>query len=173
MEKPILIASDGTSGSTGAICLGTALAKSKGCPLEILVVQEPLPLFGFGEMAAVPDGYPLLQTTQAEDLRAAVTRQVTELCGEDLPVAVEIGTPALCTVERAREIGASLIVMGAGPHFAMDRWLRSETGLRVIRLAHIPVLLVPQLTRTPPRSALVAVDFSRFVQLWYGRVQQP
>ena len=78
------------------------------------------------------------------------------------PVVAEIGPAAAAIVQHARKIGAELIIAGSGPHFATDWWLRSETALNVVRLAHLPVLLVPPLVREPPQSALAAVDFSEF-----------
>jgi nucleotide-binding universal stress UspA family protein len=163
MDGPILIASDGSPGSEGALGLGIALARAKQRRLEILTVMEPLPLYGLGELPAIPQGYSLLQSLAAEDLRSAVTRQIAKIDPEgSWPVVAEIGPAAAAIVQHARKIGAELIIAGSGPHFATDWWLRSETALNVVRLAHLPVLLVPPLVREPPQSALAAVDFSEF-----------
>jgi nucleotide-binding universal stress UspA family protein len=53
-------------------------------------------------------------------------------------------------------------VLGPGRHALADRLFGSETALRVMRLAHVPVLAVPAEARELPRSAVVAVDFSEF-----------
>jgi nucleotide-binding universal stress UspA family protein len=62
----------------------------------------------------------------------------------------------------AEDLGASLIIIGLGRHGSLDRLFGRETALQVVRLAHIPVLLVPADSDTLPNSALLAVDFSTF-----------
>jgi nucleotide-binding universal stress UspA family protein len=57
---------------------------------------------------------------------------------------------------------ATLIVLGLGRHAVVDRWFGSETALRTMRLAHVPVLAVPAGARTLPKLAVAAVDFSEF-----------
>lgn len=163
MDRPILVASDGSPGSEGALRLGIALARSKQLRLEVITVFEPFPLYGLGELPAIPEGYPLLQSLAAEDLKNAVVRQIAKLDPKgSWPVIADVGPAAVAIVKHARRIGAELIVTGSGPHSAMDRWLRTETSLKVVRLAQSPVLLVPELSRELPKSALAAVDFSEF-----------
>jgi nucleotide-binding universal stress UspA family protein len=61
----------------------------------------------------------------------------------------------------AEDQTSELIVMGLRPHAFLDRVLRDEATLAVMRHASVPVLAVtPTLTRLP-RSIAVAVDFSR------------
>jgi nucleotide-binding universal stress UspA family protein len=78
------------------------------------------------------------------------------------PITVEIGAPSLAIVRRAQACSASLIVMGLGRHARADRWFGTETALRVMRLAHVPVLAVPADAASLPDQAVAAVDVTEF-----------
>jgi nucleotide-binding universal stress UspA family protein len=163
MDRPILVATDGSPGSAGALRFAFALGEARHQPVEVLTVAEPLPIYGFDPLGSVPAGYPLLQHGLEEDLLNAVKEQVRKLEGkEDWPVKVTVGSPAFSIAEEARLSDAELIVVGSGPHGLMDRWLRSEVSLKVVQLANVPVVLVPELSGNLPMSGLAGVDFSEF-----------
>jgi len=63
-------------------------------------------------------------------------------------------------VDRARETGASLILLGLGAHGVGARLSQRETALRVIRAAGRPVLALPSDAWGVPHSVLVALDFT-------------
>ena len=76
MNRPILVASDGTSGSDGALRFATAVAQVTSRPLEVLAVQEPVALQVFSELPSIPQGYSLQQSLDADDLRTAVAKRL-------------------------------------------------------------------------------------------------
>jgi nucleotide-binding universal stress UspA family protein len=76
-------------------------------------------------------------------------------------VQVRIGQVAASIVEAAREMGASLVVLGLGKHRPIDRLLGDEIAAQVARRASIPVLAVPFDAKAPLRRAVVGMDFSR------------
>jgi nucleotide-binding universal stress UspA family protein len=163
MGGPIIIATDGSPGSNGAILVGFELARARGVEAEVVTVMPPPPPVMYAELAAVPEAYTMLQTTGVEDLRTSVQAQIDELQPGARPtIMAEVGAPAFTISEHARLREASLIVVGTGPRTAVERWLRSDTAVRVVQLAGSPVLLVPQTARQQPSSALVAIDFSDF-----------
>jgi universal stress protein E len=164
MKGPIVLATDGTTQSLGAARLALALAERDGCAVEVLTVAEPVPPYAAGYAWAGPAVYVGFDGMQAEQLRSAVERQVRALGGaaERWPVRVEIGSPARAIAAAAAARGAELLVLGLGQHHAVDRWLGRETALDVVRLAHCPVLAVPEDATGLPASALVATDFSAF-----------
>lgn len=165
MNGPILIASDGGGSSKGALRVGLSLARASQRDAEVVVVLQPFfPRYGISGLAPFPEGYALYESVEADALRQAVTRQL-ESIGEEaahLPVSVELGSPAPAIVRRARAIGAGLIVVGAGQHAPLDRWLGDETALKVGRLSSVPVLAVPTTATDLPTRALVAMDFSEY-----------
>lgn len=162
MSGPILVASDGSRGSEGALRTGLALAREQGRDVEVVAVLQPFPRYPVGGLAPFPEGYALYETIQAESLKLAVSEQLRGL-GDDAagwPMSVEVGNPAATIARHAHERGAGLIVVGAGQRVPLDRWLGNETALKVVRLATVPVLVVPHTAADLPRRALVATDFS-------------
>jgi nucleotide-binding universal stress UspA family protein len=163
VDGPVLIATDGSPGSTGALKLGIAIARSRSVPAEVLSVLEPRVPVVYGELAAVPEAYSMLEGVQSEELRTAVSAQVAEIDpSADVKISIEVGSPARTIAEFAGRRKASLIVVGSGPRSAVEQWLRSDTSAKIIQLATTPVLIVPESTREVPATALVAVDFSEY-----------
>jgi nucleotide-binding universal stress UspA family protein len=164
MSMRIIVATDGTDGALGALHIADDLAKLHGASVEVVSVVEPLPVHSvvYAETMAMAKrdleeaGLMAMQRTVRETVGAVVDDPGT------WPVTVEIGAPAPTIVRLARDRGATLIVLGLGRHAVADRWFGSETALRVVRLAHVPVLAVPAGTRTLPERAVAAVDFSTF-----------
>jgi nucleotide-binding universal stress UspA family protein len=160
----VLVATDGSPASSGALKVAKALAaRYHGSTAVIAVVERP-PVFEdvIGEAFGITSEE--LTQEAVESTRAQVLSQIAEL---ELPepawrLAVVAGTPAPSIVARAREVGASLIVLGLGRHSLYDRVLGTETALKVMALSDVPVLAVPATGDQLPRTAVVAVDFSEF-----------
>jgi len=77
------------------------------------------------------------------------------------PLQLATGTPAEAICREAHYRAAGMIVMGLRHHDTLDRVLREETTLLVVRRGGIPVLAVTPLLADLPRRVVVAVDFSR------------
>jgi nucleotide-binding universal stress UspA family protein len=163
METRILVATDGSDAALGALRLASALAERQGGTVEVAVVVEPFPAIRspVGELVGMTP----------RELEVAAVQAAREVVGDQLaalrldaawPITAELGSPAPSIVRLAQATHASLIVLGLGRHALADRLFGSETALRVMRLAHVPVLAVPADARELPRSAVVAVDFSDF-----------
>jgi nucleotide-binding universal stress UspA family protein len=161
----ILLATDGKEASYGAIQMAVGLERELGAPVRVVRALQPAPVFG-------PASSPLhilpVAPVVEELTRAAMaeTQHLLARAGPEAsrwPVAVELGPVPLMIVSAADAEETSLIVLGAGRHERIDRWFGTETALRVMQLAHVPVLAVPQVAGARvPRKALVAVDFSSF-----------
>jgi nucleotide-binding universal stress UspA family protein len=163
MNAPILVATDGTPGAAGALRMARTLARRDGRPVTVLAALQPVTLTG---SAAYPllAGEARLEEAQLDLLRGSVEAQVREVCGAacDWSIEIEIGSPPMSIVRRAAEVQAGLIVMGLGRHTAADRWLGTETVLKVIQLSHVPVLAAHQNAEGLPGRCVVATDFSEF-----------
>ena len=118
-------------------------------PLELLANEPPLIPASLQEE---------LRTSREERVRACLAEVVER--GRGWEVDVEHGDPAGSIARRAREVDASLIVMGIGRHHPIDRIIGAEMTLRVIRQANCPVFaVVGELTKCPV-EVVVATDFS-------------
>lgn len=164
MDRKLLVATDGSAGAMGSLHLALALARRGMEPALVLAVQEPLPLYDVATTAAMADMQLALERAASHQLRALVETQLQEIGDEAAgwEVTVEVGSPAAAIADSARERGVATIVLGLGRHAAADRWFGGETALRVMQLAHVPVLAVHPDARALPHRALVAEDFSEF-----------
>ena len=154
------VATDGTHDSDGAVRVGHALAERDGVNADLFSVVEPPPFVDL-------DGTPVPDTDQlvaiAREARATMLfgqRDRTHPGIHEWPFTLGVGPRVETIVERARETGASLILLGLGAHGVGARLSLRETALRVIRTASKPVLAVPSDAWGVPHSALVATDFT-------------
>jgi nucleotide-binding universal stress UspA family protein len=128
--RVILVASDGSPGSWGAVRTASRLAGARGSELRVVYV---------------PDGHPERYRALFKQL-AAIERDIGSVPAfTDVP-----GDPARRIVEAAEESEASLIVVG-------KRGLRGIRGLgsvseRIVHRARCSVLM------TPPAPALASLD---------------
>jgi nucleotide-binding universal stress UspA family protein len=166
MKPPILLATDGTEGSRGAVRVARELAARQERQVVVVSVIEPALLYGPSSSYPVFLADPTLEEAQRQIRESSVQSQID--CDHELPPAwdleILLGSTAPAIVRKAAECGADLIVLGLGRHSAVDRWLGSETALKVVHLSHLPVLAVSADTETLPRRVLVGVDFSEFSQ---------
>jgi nucleotide-binding universal stress UspA family protein len=154
----ILMATDGTDRSDGALRVAAARAQNTGATLELITVIQSEQILGaesvyFGEAET-------LQRWTAR--RKEIEAQVSRVLGRDtiLNITVFEGNAAFTISRVAIERRASLVVVGLGRHLIAQRLFSDETALQLARIARVPVLAVPAATEGAPRYAVVAIDFS-------------
>ncbi len=162
MSRPILVATDGSEQSSGALRAARKLEMRKGWKVRAVAVVEPIPVFDTGFGASLPEAR--IRDERRRALRERAAGQIEDL-GVD-PGAWELevmeGPAARRIVEAAASLDARAILVGIGRHGAVERLLGAETVLKLARLAHRPVLALPGDADDVPRRAVVAVDFSSF-----------
>ena len=154
----ILMATDGTERSDGALRVAAARAEATGATLELVTVVQPEPLLATDDMTFGEADILRRFTT----CRTHVEQQVVRVLGHDVILSITAleGNPAYTISRIAIERRASLVVVGLGRHLVADRIFSDETALQLARIARIPVLAVPTNACTAPRHAVVAIDFS-------------
>ena len=156
----LLVASDATGDSDGAVRVGLALARRDGVKADVFSVVE-VPSIADLEGVPVPDLEQLVEI--AVDERGALLlaqRDRTHPGIHEWPYEIGVGPRVDTILDRARITGASFILLGLGAHGLGARLSMRETALRVIRAAGLPVLALPSDAWGVPHSALVAVDFT-------------
>lgn len=148
--KTILMATDLSSRSAMALPRAVRLAVERGAALIVQhVVDESLP----EQMQDV------LKTGAEEILR----NQIAAVPGHetiDRGIVVASGRPSADILRHAAEAAADLIVLGARPKAGLKDAFRGTTAERVIRAAHVPVLVVKTEAKESYRRVLVGTDFS-------------
>lgn len=154
----ILMATDGTERSDGALRVAAARAKETGATLELMIVLQSDPIFGAQDLSF--DDHEMLRRWTLS--RKAVEGQVERVLGRDAIISITVlsGHPAYTISRVAIERHAALIVVGLGRHHMTQRLLGNETALELARIARVPVLAVPTTSDAVPRHAVVAIDFS-------------
>jgi nucleotide-binding universal stress UspA family protein len=161
MDRRMLVATNGEPGSMGALRVALALA-SRGANAPLVVtVQEPVTIYDMMAVGGMTQEKLDVEKVISGQLRATVEAQLREAGADvaDWEIRVEVGSPAAVIADAARYYGIDLILLGLGRHGLPERWLGGETALRVMQLAHVPVLAVHPEAAVLPQRALVADDF--------------
>jgi nucleotide-binding universal stress UspA family protein len=153
----LLVASDGTQRSDGAVRVALARAAATNAALEVLTVAK-------WEPPGSPDGMVLwqeLNQARRGTQRRAVEAQLERISGKPRVHGVTVldGNPAFTISRVAVERRAALVVVGLGRHALTDRLFSDETALQLARICRVPVLAVPEHAVGNAWHAVVAVDF--------------
>ena len=153
----IVVATDGTPRSDGAVRIALARADSGHAALEVVTVTR-------WEPVAMPEGMFAWQEEFAErrdDQRRAVEAQLERVTGRPRThaVTVLVGNPAHTISRVAIERHAALVVVGLGRRGLADRLFGDETAVQLARISRVPVLAVPEEAQPERWHAVVAVDF--------------
>jgi nucleotide-binding universal stress UspA family protein len=164
LTGPLLVATDGTGSDEGAFRVAEVIAQEHGLSVHAVSVVEPVasmwaPVDGL--LAALP---PVLSDGTRTQMRLTAVRDRVRNAvrtGSQWQITARVGPLASTIVAAAREIDASLIIMGLGRHRPVDRLLGNEVAAQVVRRSAIPVLAVPSDAKAALRRTVVGVDFSR------------
>jgi len=156
----VLVATDGTESSDGAVRAAAMYARHSGASVTVLAVTEGLPLVAadYGILIPPVDEPPARRAALLERVRNEL--QKLRLETEGWAIEVREGDPAATIARAARELDARMIVIGLGHHELFDRLFGGETALHTLRHARTPVLAVPAQFDRPPRRAVIATDFT-------------
>lgn len=106
----------------------------------------------------------------------AQLREVIAECSHhedvDVEITIEADSPSSAIPERAKQLKADLLIVGAHGSGFIQRVLIGSTATRLLRKAHCPVLVVKQLAHRTYRRVLVAVDFSEISRSNIALVQK-
>lgn len=163
-DKIVLIGSSLDAESDAVTRAGLAWARAEAARVYVAHAFAPpigVPPPGVGGLGfpGVTDAYLAEQETGLRDLLAEQIRRVGASPDELAGHAVLQGAPHRVLGDRAAELGAGLLVVGATAGGAIHRLLGS-TADRVIRRAACPVLVVRGELPMPPARVLAPVDLS-------------
>lgn len=136
MSAPLLVPHDLTDAADAALRTATELPYA-GAPLVVLHVLPRIDLKYPGVVWSEQDDEP--RRTHA---REALARHTTAIAPHAV-LEIEIGDPSTRIVERARSLGARLVVMPTHARTAAERYVLGSVSAHVTRFAPCPVLVLP------------------------------
>ena len=159
--RGVIVATDGSQDSDGAVRVGVALSRRDNVPMTLLSVVEPLPVYDADGITAFEVDRLTSITRESREAALRAQHDRTHPGIREWPYTVEVGERVSTILASADRDAASLVITGLGAHGVTARIFRRETALRLIRASTVPVLAVPTYGWGVPHSALVALDFTR------------
>jgi nucleotide-binding universal stress UspA family protein len=142
----LVVAVDGSPGSTAAIHAVAARPWPKGSEARVIVVEDPLVPTALGRL--IPPVARWIEESDKEDaqwVQRTADEAVSELSGTGLSVSsqVEVGEPKHVLVEQAEKFGADCIFLGStGFSSSFSRFLLGSVSAAVAARAHCSVEVV-------------------------------
>jgi len=138
-RQTILVATDFSSGSDGALEQAIQMAKMMSAQIALVHVIEPAVEFPMGAAYSDMDGGYYASVDLALSARAAKIEKAGPRCMTKIlegPVASEI-------TRWAQQLGASLIILGTHGRTGLSHVLLGSVAEKIVRHAACPVLTVP------------------------------
>jgi len=157
---PVVLATDGTARGGAAVVAAQLIAARLGLPLEVVAVLEPTPIFSAApEIVVVSD--PSIDEARRQACETTVTDYVCRFSGGAPPprVHVRFGGVAAEVSRFARELSATMVVLGSAPHRRFRHMASGDRAAQVLHSARCPVLSVPPSFTVLPHTVIAAVDF--------------
>ncbi len=154
----IVLATNGSAEAGAALRFAAALAAREQALLHVLTVLEPLPaLPAQAAGAAYHTGF---EMERGDEILKRAHAELAALPATPRSLATMlVGAPGPSIANAAEEWKADLIVVGAGRHGAVERFLAGDNVVRILRHARVPVITVPTGDGALPHDGIVAVDF--------------
>jgi nucleotide-binding universal stress UspA family protein len=139
----ILVAIDLSEATPDVIATAIMLNRTHSGKLWVVHADDSAPYLYSPKNGDIPDPVPV--DTQSNDANVVLSRIREQLAQAEMAAEfVRLEGPAAENIlEKAREIDADLIVMGAQRHGRFYRMLFGDTGDELTRNAPCPVLVVP------------------------------
>jgi nucleotide-binding universal stress UspA family protein len=154
---PLLIATDGTPQSEGAVAFARLLPASDQREVSVLTVVDHTPIPWAPVDRSLAEAHERRLHAEA---RSKARAQRDRFGEKDWTIEARSGDPATTIAARAKESRARLVLVGLGGHGPAARLFGNETALRLIRVSQVPVLAVDNNLRTLPNRVMVAMDFT-------------
>ncbi|OIO79140.1 MAG: universal stress protein [Hydrogenophilales bacterium CG03_land_8_20_14_0_80_62_28] len=151
----ILLATDGSEHSAGAIAIAGEMAKKCGAKLYIVSIA----LYSPGTNSLEPTLGIEAERLAMNNVEAARDRLGYGNCETRV---LQNTDPARAIIEAAEKLRADVIVMGRRGRRGLVRWKLGHATERVVGMAPCPVLVAPRSARMWRNKILLATDGSRY-----------
>ncbi|HXH02305.1 MAG TPA: universal stress protein [Candidatus Competibacteraceae bacterium] len=145
--RKILVATDAGPRAGEVLRPAVALAAACGAELHILRAVEPLNEQTIALVSSYmpPERLEQLRRDTVAEMQHRLQTLIAELGAEGRVAALEVreGHAAPLILERARELGADLIVLGSHGQSVLGEMVMGSVAHKITMQSPIPVLLVP------------------------------
>ena len=151
---PVVLATDGTSDLGAPVLAAHLIATRLGLPLEVITVLDRSPA-----TIIAPDSMPeeLRRNARETSVRDYVARFLGGATPP--PIHVRFGRLATDVARFARDMSATIVVMGSAPQHRFRHVVSGQRAAQVLHTATCPVLSIPPTFSALPRIIVAAVDF--------------
>jgi nucleotide-binding universal stress UspA family protein len=139
----IVIATDGTHDSDGAVRAGVALGRQHDVRVELITIVETAGDSEFEGNSPRDMERATQRAIASREGELNAQRLRTSLADHEAPCTITVGHRVDEISRFAERHDASLIVMGVGSHGVLARLLNRHTVMRVAAATAIPILAVP------------------------------
>jgi nucleotide-binding universal stress UspA family protein len=140
MYDDILLATDGSEGTTTAIEHAGQLASTYGSTVHVLSVVDTRNRFESPTSGIAPDAWNEAERERAEEATEAAVQALPE--GVTVERVRREGVPQTEILEYATEADVDVIVMGTHGRTGLDHYLIGSVTEKVVRRSPVPVLTV-------------------------------
>lgn len=145
--KNILVALDFSSSTQSVVDAACRIGRIEGATLHFLHVVEPMPDYiGYDAAGVIPAPAIDPQKNFSQETAANnLEKTANSIKSRGLTVSAELATgiPASAIIAKAKELPASLIVMGSHGHGSLYHLLVGSVTEGVLKHTPCPVLIVP------------------------------
>ena len=142
MIRHILVAFDASESSRKAAHFAHDLAQQTGARVTLLYVIEPPRVLPIGPLDAYLTAGGQHSKEELDAVRTLLDQEAESLPKAQVDKRVEVGRPADTVCQKAQELQADLIVVGARGHGTGGRWLLGSTSDRIVHQADRAVTVV-------------------------------
>ena len=155
----MLVATGGRPASGGAIAVAADLQRRFGGSVRVVTAAELVRPVATALAETIPPAN--IAAAIRRELQQDVRRQLARIRSADAwPVAVRSDHPASAILAEAEETEATLIVLGRARHPLIRRILHDDVAFHVASRSAVPVLAVPERTKSVGNRVVAAVDFT-------------
>lgn len=152
MYRKILVALDGSSFAEFALPVASTVAREAGAELELVMVQDPVPPFAFGEWEESPQAW-------REEYLGAVADRIGEGLEEGVSQTLRVGPVPGELEEYVEAASPDLLIMATHGRGPLSRFWLGSVADHMVRHASCPILLIrPDEDAEPDPRAEVSFD---------------
>jgi nucleotide-binding universal stress UspA family protein len=157
---PVVLATDGTARDGAAVVAAQLIASRLDLPLEVVTVLEPTPIISAPDVVIISD--PAIDEARRQACATTVADYVCRFAGGAPPrrVHVRFGGVAAEVSRFAREVSATMVVLGSAPHRRFRHMASGDRAAQVLHSARCPILSVPPSFTELPHTIIAALDFA-------------